>query len=141
MAEIKTRPTEVSVDDFLEAVPDPQRREDGKRVRHMMERITGQPATMWGPSIVGFGRYRYKYDSGHSGEMCRLGFSPRTRELVLYITEGYDRYQPLMARLGKHRTGKSCLYIKRLADVDQDVLEQLIRQSLDDMKLRFPEFA
>ncbi len=141
MAEIKTKPTEVSVDQFLEAVPDPQRREDGKKVREMMERITGQPATMWGPSIVGFGRYRYQYESGRSGEMCRIGFSPRAKELVLYITEGYDRYQPLMDKLGKHRTGKSCLYIKRLADVDQDVLEELMRESLESMKTRFPDFA
>ena len=85
MAEIKTKPTGVAVDSFLDAVPDPQRREDGKALRAMFERITGEPATMWGPSIVGFGEYHYKYDSGHEGDMARLGYSPRAKELVLYI--------------------------------------------------------
>lgn len=84
MAEIKTKPTEVSVDQFIDAVPDPQRRADAGKVRAMMERITGEPAKMWGPSIIGFGSYHYKYDSGHEGTMCRLGFSPRKNELVLY---------------------------------------------------------
>ena len=85
MAEIKTKPTGVAVDQFLDAVPDPQRRADGKALREMIERMTGEPATMWGPSIVGFGSYHYKYDSGHEGDMARIGFSPREAELVLYV--------------------------------------------------------
>ncbi|HET9428166.1 MAG TPA: DUF1801 domain-containing protein [Allosphingosinicella sp.] len=141
MAENKTKPTEVPVDEFLDAVADPQRREDGRRLCAMMERISGYPAKMWGPSIVGFGLYRYRYDSGHGGEMCRLGFSPRDRELVLYLAVGYERHQPLMDRLGKHRTGKACVYIKRLADVDEQVLEELIRESLDYMRQAYPEEA
>ena len=141
MYELKTKPTEVTVDDFLEAVPDPQRREDGRKVRAMMERLSGEPAKMWGPSIVGFGRYHYRYDSGHEGDMARTGFSPRAKELVLYLTDGFPRHQALMGRLGKYRTGKSCLYIKRLSDVDESVLEALIAESLDYMREKYPEGA
>lgn len=141
MAEIKTKPTETGVDDFLAAVPDPQRREDGRAVRAMMERLSGEPATMWGPSIIGFGTYHYKYDSGHSGTMCRIGYSPRAKELVLYVLTGSARQPELLARLGKHRIGKSCLYVKRLADVDQGVLEELMVECLDHMREKFPEGA
>ena len=139
MPENKTKPTSVSVDDFLDAVPDEGRRADAKRIRDMMERISGSPATMWGPSIVGFGRYHYRYDSGHEGEAPRIGFSPRAKELVLYLIGGFPRHQPLMDRLGKYRTGKSCLYLKRLADVDESVLEALVGESLDYMRVKYPE--
>jgi hypothetical protein len=138
MAEIKTKPTEVTADAFIDAVENPVRREDAKTVRAMMERITGQPAQMWGPSIVGFGSYHYKYDSGHEGTMCRLGFSPRKAELVLYVLTGAESQEPLLARLGKHKTGKSCLYIKKLADVDMDVLDELTRDALAYMDERYP---
>ena len=141
MAENKTKPTNVSVDDFLDSVPDPTRREDGKTLRSMMERISGYPAKMWGPTIVGFGFYRYRYESGHGGEWARIGFSPRDRELVLYLATGFERRQALMDRLGKYRTGKSCLYVKRLDDVDEQVLEELIRESLDHMRQAYPEGA
>ena len=139
--ELKTKQTEVGVDEFLDAVPDEGRREDAKKVRAMMERISGYPARMWGPTIVGFGRYSYTYDSGHSGEMARIGFSPRARELVLYLIGGFPRHQALMDRLGKHKTGKSCLYVKRLADLDQDVLEELIAEALAYMREKYPEGA
>src|SRR4029453_1686864 len=103
MAERKTKPTEVSVDDFIDAVPDPQRREDAKKVRAMMERVSGKPARMWGPTIIGFGQYHYEYASGHKGDMARIGFSPRAKELVFYIipdiVPGFGRYQALMDRL------------------------------------------
>ena len=140
MAEIKTRPTGVAVDTFIDAVPNPQRREDATKVRAMMERLVGEPATMWGPSIVGFGTYHYKYDSGHEGDMCRLGFSPRKAELVLYVlTEaGGPEEKALLARLGKHRTGKCCLYIRKLSDVDEEVLEELVAESLAYMDKKFP---
>ena len=141
MAENKTKPTEMSVDSFLDAIPDPQRREDGKRLRAMMERISGCPAVMWGPSIVGFGRYHYRYDSGHEGEMARIGFSPRAKELVLYLIGGFPRHQALMDRLGKYRNGKSCLYVKRLSDVDEAVLESLIAEGLDYMREKYPDGA
>lgn len=138
-AEIKTKPTEVSVAAFLDNVADPQRREDAGAIRAMMERITGEPAKMWGASIVGFGTYHYKYDSGHEGTMCRLGFSPRKAELVLYVLTQSEGQGALLARLGKHRTGKSCLYIKRLSDVDEGVLEELIIHALDYMNEKYPE--
>ena len=140
-AEIKTRPTEVSVEAFLDNVADPQRREDARVVRAMMERITGEPAKMWGPSIVGFGTYHYKYDSGHEGSMCRLGFSPRKAELVLYVLTESAGQDALLARLGKHKTGKSCLYIKRLSDVDEGVLEELTVHALNYMNEKYPEGA
>ena len=130
MAEVKTKPTAVAVDDFIEAVPNPQRREDAKTVRAMMERLTGEPARMWGPSIIGFGSYSYRYESGHGGEMCRIGFSPRAKELVLYIDAAAPEVADLLARLGKHKTSKACLYVKRLSDIDQDVLEQMIVEEL-----------
>ncbi len=137
--ENKTKPTEISVDEFLDRVPDPQRREDAKRVRAMMERLSGEPARMWGPSIVGFGSYHYRYESGREGDFCRVGFSPRARELVLYLVCGFSGHAELMARLGKHKTGQSCLYIKRLADVDEVVLEQLVADSLAYMRDKYPD--
>ena len=126
MAETKTKATIVAPAEFIAAVPDPARRADGEALAALMTRISGEPATMWGPSIVGFGRYAYRYDSGHSGESCRVGFSPRKAELVLYVLSGGEGEAALLAKLGKHRTGKSCLYIKRLDGIDMDVLEQLI---------------
>lgn len=140
-AENKTRPTAVSVDAFLDAVPDPQRREDAKAICAMMERLSGHPAMMWGPSIVGFGKYRYKYDSGREGEFARIGFSPRSKELVLYLIGGFPRHQEIMDRLGKYRTGKSCLYVKRLSDIDQDALEELVTRGLAYMCEKYPEGA
>ena len=139
MAEIKTKATPVVVDDFLDGVTDPQRRDDGRKLRAMMERLSGEPATMWGPSIIGFGRYHYRYDSGHEGDMCRIGFSPRAKELVLYLDATAPSYPALLARLGKHRVGKGCLYIKRLADVDESVLESLVTESLAHMLEKYPE--
>lgn len=127
MAENKTKPTEVRVEAFLEAVPDPVRRADGKALSALMARASGREPVMWGPSIVGFGLYRYRYESGREGEMCRVGFSPRKAELVIYGTGSAPGRDALLARLGKHKTGKGCLYVKRLADVDLDVLDALIR--------------
>jgi hypothetical protein len=141
MAEIKTKATEVSVDDFLADVPDPVRRADGEKVRAMLERVTGEKARMWGPTIIGFGSYHYKYDSGHEGTMCRLGFSPRKAELVLYVLTGEPGQEAQLARLGKHRTGKSCLYIRKLADVDEAVLEDMARGALAHMNEKYPEGA
>ncbi len=143
MAEIKTKATEVSVDDFIESVENPVRREDAKTVRALLERLTGEPAKMWGPSIIGCGQYHYKYESGHSGTMCRMGFSPRKAELVLYFLtqEGGERQKAQLARLGKHRTGKVCLYIKKLADVDWAVLEELAADTLAYMNRKYPEDA
>ena len=128
MAETKTRPTDVSVDAFLDGVAHPVRRADGKAVRAMMERVTDEPATMWGPSIVGFGSYHYRYASGHEGDMCRVGFSPRSANLVLYVG-GFPEYEALLAKLGKHKRSKACLYLNKLADVDPAVLEEIARRT------------
>ena len=107
----------------------------------MMERLTGEPATMWGPSIIGFGTYHYKYDSGREGTMCRLGFSPRKAELVLYVLTEAGNQDAQLARLGKHKTGKCCLYIKKLSDVDEAVLEELTAGTLAYMNEKYPEGA
>lgn len=141
MAEIKTKPTEVSAEAFIAAVEDPVRRADAQRVHDMLARLTGEPARMWGPTIIGFGQYHYKYDSGHEGVMCRLGFSPRKAELVLYVLTGTPEQAGLLARLGKHRTGKSCLYIRKLADVDEGVLEELAANALAYMNAKYPAHA
>lgn len=125
MAETKTKPTAVSVDAFLDSVDHPVRRADGKAIRDLMERVTGQPATMWGPSIIGFGAYHYRYASGHEGDACRVGFSPRSANLVLYVG-GFAEYEALLGRLGKHKRSKACLYINKLADVDREVLEEIV---------------
>lgn len=140
-AENKLQPTQESVEAFLDAVPDPRRREDAKRVRALMERLSGEPAVLWTYGIVGFGRYHYRYDSGREGHAGRIGFSPRAKELVLYLIGGFPRHQALMDRLGKYKTGKSCLYIKRLSDVDEAVLEELIAEALAYMRGKYPEGA
>ena len=141
MAEIKTKQTEVSVDDFIAGLENPQRREDARTVRAMFERLTGEPAKMWGPTIIGFGSYHYKYESGHEGTMCRMGFSPRKAELVLYVLTGFAGQPELLARLGKHKTGKVCLYVKKLADVDEAVLEDIAARALAHMNEKYPEDA
>jgi hypothetical protein len=139
MAETKTKPTEVSVEGFIDAVDNPVRREDARAVLAMMGRITGQAPLMWGPSIIGFGSYHYRYDSGHEGDAPRLGFSPRKAQLVLYVLSQWPGQADLLARLGKHKTGSSCLYINKLADVDLAVLETLARGCWDWMNARYPE--
>jgi len=133
MAELKTKVTDESVAGFLAKVEDPTRRADCEAVRAMMQRATGCAPRMWGASIVGFGKYAYTYASGRTGEWMLTGFSPRKNDLTLYIMPGFTRYDALMARLGKHKTGKSCLYLKRLADVDTAVLEELITASVEAM--------
>jgi hypothetical protein len=133
MAELKTRPTTESVSTFLNKVADKTRREDCFAVLEMMRDVTKEEPTMWGSSIVGFGRYRYKYESGREGEWPITGFSPRKGDLTLYIVPGFEIAPDLMKRLGKYKTGKSCLYIRKLADVDRKVLKQLIEKSVKKM--------
>ena len=138
MAEQKTKPTALSVKKFLSAVEPAQRRQDAIDVCAMMERLSREPPRMWGSSIVGFGSYHYHYESGHEGDAFRIGFSPRKAALVLYIMGGFPRHADLMARLGKHTTGKSCLYLKKLSDVDEVVLEELMASSLAYMRKTYP---
>ncbi len=138
MPENKTKPETASVADFLAAVKDPRRRQDAEQVCALMAEVTGEPPVMWGASIVGFGRYRYQYDSGRSGEWALTGFSPRSSALTLYISDGFPSHQALLARLGPHKTGKACLYLKRLEDVDLDVLRQLVAASVAHMREKYP---
>ena len=137
--ELKTNATPVSVSEFIDAVADEKQRTDARCLVAMMERISGHPPKMWGPSIIGFGQYHYKYESGHEGDMTRIGFSPRKGNIVLYLVNGFSGYAELMARLGKHKTGKSCLYIKRLSDIDEAVLEELCEASLVFMAEHYPK--
>ena len=129
MAEPKTKPKSTSVEAFLNKVPDETRREDSFRIVEMMEEITGEEPTMWGKAIVGFGFYHYKYDSGREGDSPIVAFSPRKQDLTLYLNPRFEQKDELLEKLGKHRTGKSCLYIKRLSDIHEPTLKKLIRES------------
>lgn len=133
MAEPKTKPTAESVATFLNKVSDKSRRDDCLAVLDIMKDVTKEEPRMWGSSIVGFGRYRYKYESGREAEWMITGFSPRKSDLTLYILPGFEPFPQLMKRLGKHKTGKSCLYIKKLADVDLKVLRELVEKSVKKM--------
>ena len=141
MSKMKTTPTQASVDAFIEAVEDEQKRADSRAIATMMSAATGAPAQMWGTSIVGFGRYHYRYASGREGDFMIAGFSPRKRALTLYIMAGFSEYDALLALLGKHTIGKSCLYIKRLADVDQAVLREIVERSVHYIREKYPEQA
>jgi hypothetical protein len=137
-AQNKTVATRASVAAFLGGIQDPARAKDCREVAAMMRAATGEKPRMWGPSIVGFGQYHYVYDSGREGDACIVGFSPRKGDLTIYIVPGFSAYGDLLARLGKHRTAKVCLYIKRLDDIDRAVLRELIERSVADMRARYP---
>lgn len=138
MAELKTKAHDASVDAFLDAVADERRRADGRTVLALMREVTGEEPKMWGPSIVGFGRYHYRYASGHEGDSCLTGFSPRKAALTLYVMPGFDRFDEILGRLGKFKAGKGCLYLKRLADVDETVLRELIAASVAHLRATWP---
>lgn len=143
--EPKTKPTAVSVAEFIAALPDPRRRDEAVALDGMMRRVTGEQPRMWGPTMIGYGDYHYRYDSGHEGDAMRIGFSPRKAENVLYVLSYAEPDNPqekaLLDRLGKYRRGKTCLYVRNLANVDMDVLEALTRKSWDDMDRRYPRSA
>ena len=139
MAEVKTKLEDASAEDFIAAIEPSERRADAEAVAAMMARLSGEPPRMWGGSMVGFGRYRYEYASGRKGEMFRTGFGSRKAALVLYVMDGFPRHAELLSRLGKFTTGKSCLYVKKLTDVDAGVLEALVAESLAAMKARYPD--
>ena len=139
MAQLKTTPNDANVKAFIEQVTPESKKEDCFTIMEMMQSLTGHEPQMWGPSIVGFGSYHYKYASGREGDFMRIGFSPRKQNRTLYIMNGFDRYEELMNKLGKHKTGKSCLYIKKLEDVDVNVLKQLMTESLTYMAKKYPE--
>ncbi len=141
MPETKTKPTQASVDDYLAARASAEQLVDCKALIAICERVTQQPPAMWGPSIVGFGSYTYTYDSGHSGSACLTGFAVRGKDLVAYVMGGSPEQEALLATLGKHKMGKACLYFKRLADLDVQVLEQLIAGSVAEVRRRYPDPA
>lgn len=138
-AKNKTVETELSVTDFLSTVKDDKQREESKVLLALMEEASGFPAKMWGGSIVGFGKYHYKYESGREGDACRTGFSPRSKKFSVYIMPGFSEYEDLMKKLGKHKVGKSCLYINKLADIKLDVLKELVQISVKHMAEKYPE--
>ena len=135
----KTRPTAVSAESHIDAIASEEQRNDARKLVALMRRVTKQEPRMWGPSIVGFGSYHYKYASGHEGDSALAGFAVRGSELVVYIAEDFDNRDALLAKLGKHRTGKVCVYIRRLANVDLKVLETLVVRSVAETKRRYPQ--
>jgi hypothetical protein len=139
MADNKTKPTEVSVAAFIDALTDETRRTDAKALVKLMQGATGEKPKMWGPSIIGFGSHHYKYESGREGDTPLAGFSPRKAATVVYGMTGFVDSEALLAKLGKHTTGGGCLYIKRLADVDRNVLQELVSKSVAVKRARHPD--
>lgn len=139
MAQNKTQPTQKSVHEFIAGIEDEQKLADCHELLSVMSKVTGEEATMWGPSLIGFGKYHYKYASGREGEFFLTGFSPRKQALTVYIMPGFEFAADLMERLGKYKTGKSCLYIKKLDDIDRNILTQLIEKSVAYMREKYPD--
>jgi len=139
MAELKTKVTEQTVEAFLSQVPDESVRKDCSTLVKLFKKVTGSVPKMWGPSIVGFGKYHYKYDSGHEGEICLTGFSPRKQNLSLYVLGGFPGQDELLKKLGKHKAGKGCLYVKKLEDIDTEVLEEMVKRCISYTKKKFPD--
>jgi len=137
MVELKTKPTGQDVNAFIDSIGDERKRRDAFTILSLMEKLTKSRPQMWGPSIVGFGRYHYRYESGREGDWFLTGFSPRKQSLTVYIMSGFNRYGELMAGLGKYKTGKACLYINKLTDVDMQILEALIAESIAYLKARY----
>ena len=134
MATQKTLPTAVTVDSFLNTITDENIKADCREIAGIMQDVTKQDPVMWGPSIIGFGKYHYKYESGHEGDSCIIGFSPRKQNITLYVMVGLKALEPLLEKLGKHKTGKGCLYIKKLDDVDRGILKELISTAYTQLK-------
>ena len=134
MADVKTKETDASVEAYLNQVEDEKKREESFQILELMREVTGEEPKMWGDSMVGFGSYHYRYESGREGDMFLAGFAPRKRNFSLYIMAGFEEYDDLLQRLGKHKTGKSCLYVNKLADVDLQVLRELVQASVEHMR-------
>lgn len=139
MADNKTQPTEMALEDYLAGIEDPQRRQDCTSLVSIMAEITNEPPVLWGTSIVGFGTYHYKYESGREGDFMITGFASRARDISIYLMASTDAQADLLAKLGKHKMGRACLTIKRLSDIDLSVLRELITQSVGEMKKRYPD--
>lgn len=134
MATLKTKPTEKSIEQFLEKITDEQKKSDSYKIMEILSEVTAEEPVMWGDSIIGFGSYHYKYESGREGDWMLTGFSPRKQHLTVYLMTGFDNYDHLLEQLGKYKLGKSCLYFKKLEDIDVDVLRQLVKKSIEDLK-------
>jgi Domain of unknown function (DU1801) len=139
VSELKTKPTEVSAESHIAAIANEEQRNDARTLVALMRKVTKQEPIMWGPSIVGFGSYHYKYASGHEGDAALAGFAARGMELVVYIAAGLEGRDVLLTKLGEHKTGKVCVYIRRLANVDLKILEKLVARSVAEMKRRYPQ--
>ena len=137
MTEIKTKQTDENVTKFLNTILDETKRKDCFEIVEMMKQVTGLPPKMWGPAIIGFGSYHYKYESGHEGDMCIIGFSPRKQNITLYVKSAAEETKALLEKLGKHKTGKGCLYLNKLSDVNTDVLKKIIKTGFDYMKAKY----
>ena len=138
MSDNKTTVTDVAVDEYLSQVEPERRRVDAQRLDQIFRQVSGFAPRMWGPSIVGYGRYHYRYESGREGDFLATGFAPRKANLVIYIMPGYTDFSAILARLGKHKIGKSCLYINKLDDIDLDVLKELIAAGIEDLGRHWP---
>lgn len=139
MAEQKTKPTEQSVESFIDNIEDEKVRDDCKILIKLMKKVTGSTPKMWGPSIIGFGKYHYKYESGHEGDSCLTGFSPRKQNISLYVMPGTNEHSDLLKKLGKHKASKGCLYIKKVEDIDLGILEKIIGQSVKSLQKKYPD--
>jgi len=139
MYEQKTRETDADVLEFIESVDNPKKRQDAYILLELFEQTSGFPAKMWGPSIIGFGSYHYVYNTGHEGDAPLVGFSPRKAKISLYFATGDEERGPLLEKFGKHSSGKACAYINKTKDIDLDVLQQLIRQSIDFLQDLYPD--
>ncbi|RSK29727.1 DUF1801 domain-containing protein [Bhargavaea beijingensis] len=139
MYEQKTKPTDSSVIEFIEQIDHPRKKEDAYRLLDLFTETTGREAVMWGPAIIGFGKYHYKYATGHGGDAPLVGFSPRKAKISLYVTVGNAEREPLLCRLGKHTSGKSCVYVNKLEDIDQDVLKEIILSSIATLEKAYPD--
>jgi hypothetical protein len=137
MAEIKTKITHANVQEFLSTIEPESKRKDSLELLQLFEQITGEEAKLWGTSIIGFGQYHYKYDSGHEGDACLTGFSPRKANLTIYIMPGFADYPKLLHKLGKCKTSVSCIYINKLVDIDIQVLSELIKRGYNDMRVKY----
>ncbi len=138
MAALKTKKNDQSVTQFIANIAEDSKRAYAETLCQLMEKLTGEPAVMWGDSIVGFGAYHYRYDSGREGDWFLTGFSPRKQNMTVYIMPGFDRYPTILSNLGKYKTGKSCLYFKKLEDINLDLLSTLISESVQYMRNRYP---
>ena len=138
MKDNKTQPSQQSVISFIESVDSEQRKKDAHQLLSFMKDITQEKAVLWGPSLIGFGKYHYKCDSGREGDFFEVGFSPRKTALTIYIMSGFSKHDALMSKLGKYKTGKSCLYVKKLDDIDMDILRELIVESIKFIRKKYP---